>query len=265
MLQSLNCAVDVVGDGVEAVAAAKRQAYDLIFLDCQMPNLDGYGAARQLRQLEADGAIPRNRTAWPSRLPIVALTAHTAPADRQQSFDSGMDDYASKPFALKTLQEVLGRWIRPHAAEDAEPAGGGAAAEPDGPEAGMLQQGSPLNEKTLHELRALGDKTGGGLCARVLRSYLETASKTLTQLHEAAAAHDAASMARAAHDLKSTSQNVGAERLAMLSLRLERVAKADTTKGSDALIAEIDQLFADVKEALEERLANGDAGAEAVA
>ena len=110
MLERLGCEVDVVLDGVEAVEAVQRTRYDLVFLDCQMPRVDGYEAARQIRRLEekgqlgTDGAVKRV-----GHLPLSALTAHTAPGDRELSLESGMDDYVGKPFSLQTLRTVIAK------------------------------------------------------------------------------------------------------------------------------------------------------------
>ena len=83
MLETLKCRVDVVNDGAQAVEAAQREGYDLVFLDCQMPNVDGYEAARQIRRLEQQEQIGSDGSAERiGHLPIVALTAHTAPEDR---------------------------------------------------------------------------------------------------------------------------------------------------------------------------------------
>ncbi len=110
MIEALKCHVDVVMNGVQAVDAVQRQYYDLVFLDCQMPKLDGYEAARQIRHLEQQGQVAEGEADHPGHLPIVALTAHTAATDRARSLESGMDDFVTKPFTLQTLQDVVGKW-----------------------------------------------------------------------------------------------------------------------------------------------------------
>jgi CheY-like chemotaxis protein len=90
--------VDVVGNGLEAVAAAARRPYDLVLMDCQMPEMDGYEATRKLR---AEGA----------RLPIVAMTANALTGDRERCLDAGMDDYLTKPLTAATLDGTLTRWL----------------------------------------------------------------------------------------------------------------------------------------------------------
>lgn len=104
-LQRLGCEVDIATGGQEGVMAATTHAYDLILMDCQMPDVDGYEATRQIRAWE--------RTQRPAlRLPIVALTAHAMQGDREKCEAAGMDDYLSKPFSGQDLLVLLKRWVR---------------------------------------------------------------------------------------------------------------------------------------------------------
>lgn len=101
MLERLGYDVTSVQNGSEAVSAAASCIYDLILMDCQMPEMDGYRAAIEIRRGEEDGR----------RVPIVALTAHAMPGDRERCLDSGMDDYISKPYTLETLDATIRRWL----------------------------------------------------------------------------------------------------------------------------------------------------------
>jgi CheY-like chemotaxis protein len=101
MLQKLGHRVDVAANGLEAVSALRRIAYDLVFMDCQMPEMDGFGATRAIRAGEAG---------TPRRIPIVALTANAMHGDREQCLAAGMDDYIAKPVTKQTLAAALERW-----------------------------------------------------------------------------------------------------------------------------------------------------------
>ncbi|SDG60453.1 PAS domain-containing hybrid sensor histidine kinase/response regulator [Propionivibrio dicarboxylicus] len=90
--------IDKARDGVEAVDAAQEVSYDLIFMDCQMPHMDGYEATRRLRELGVG-------------TPIVAMTAHALSGEREKCLEAGMDDYLSKPLSLDQLKECLARWL----------------------------------------------------------------------------------------------------------------------------------------------------------
>ena len=100
MLERLGCRVDVAGNGLEAIDLSGRLPYDIIFLDCQMPELDGYGAARAIREREAGGP----------RVPIIALTANAMDGDREECLAAGMDDYLSKPVVMASLTSALRRY-----------------------------------------------------------------------------------------------------------------------------------------------------------
>jgi PAS domain S-box-containing protein len=100
MLEGLGCRVDVVGDGREAVAALARATYDIVFMDCQMPDLDGFGATAEIRRAERPD----------ERVPIVAMTANAMEGDRDKCLTAGMDDYVAKPVKREQLEQVLRRW-----------------------------------------------------------------------------------------------------------------------------------------------------------
>jgi two-component system, sensor histidine kinase and response regulator len=101
MLERLGCRVDVAANGVEALAMWERLPYDVVFMDCQMPEMDGLEATRQIRQLEL---IDEGHT------PIVAMTANAMPKDQQDCLAAGMDDYLAKPVKIDQIEAVLVRW-----------------------------------------------------------------------------------------------------------------------------------------------------------
>jgi CheY-like chemotaxis protein/nitrogen-specific signal transduction histidine kinase len=101
VLTKMGFAVDVAGDGLEALEAVNRDSYDIIFMDCQMPGMDGLEATRRIRS----GSSPARTR------PVIAMTAHAMDADRQNCFDAGMDDYLSKPVSLQDLSSVLKRHL----------------------------------------------------------------------------------------------------------------------------------------------------------
>jgi CheY-like chemotaxis protein len=98
MLGKLHCEVTVAANGVEAVAKHAAEDWDLIFMDCQMPELDGFGTTRDIRAREAGG---------PAHLPIIAMTANAMEGDRERCLEAGMDDYIAKPVTNQELKRVL--------------------------------------------------------------------------------------------------------------------------------------------------------------
>jgi CheY-like chemotaxis protein len=116
MLQRLGLDVDVASHGVEAVARGLATRYDAIFMDCQMPEMDGFEATRELRRREAAGR----------RTPILAMTANVMDGDRERCLAAGMDDHLAKPITKEALTAALDRWIgrrEPATANDPAPAG----------------------------------------------------------------------------------------------------------------------------------------------
>ncbi len=106
MLKKLGFAVDLANNGEEGVTMWANGNYDAIFMDCQMPVLDGYSATVRIREQElAQGREPNHR------MPIIALTSNAMPYDRQKCLDSGMDDYLTKPVASSDLGAALNRWL----------------------------------------------------------------------------------------------------------------------------------------------------------
>nr|HOP40754.1 ATP-binding protein [Geobacteraceae bacterium] len=104
ILENLDCLVDVVEEGAAAVESTTNTAYDIIFMDCQMPIVDGYEATKMIRKWEAAAKPGKHH------IPIVALTAHALEGDRELCLEAGMDDYLSKPFNSAQILEMLRKW-----------------------------------------------------------------------------------------------------------------------------------------------------------
>jgi CheY-like chemotaxis protein len=103
LLKKLGCLSEVVSDGSEALQCLRSGTYDLLLLDCQMPVLDGYQTAAQIRRPDSGVLSPT--------IPIVALTANAMRGDREKCLAAGMDDYLSKPVCVEALVTVLNRWL----------------------------------------------------------------------------------------------------------------------------------------------------------
>jgi len=260
MLESLGCSVDIAADGQQALDRIAGTDYDLVLMDCQMPNKDGLEATGELRRREQASAAKR-------RMPIVALTANAMEGDRERCLAAGMDDYLSKPVRREHLEAALGKWLAADPqpagsassdAGDAKRAAGGretpAASRPASPgprAAGPEDEDDPIDMKTLESMRSIGQDGGNDLMARAVHLYLQTSPEQVRELHGAVGRNEAAALNRLAHSLKSSSAMIGALRLAELCRNLEAQARGDSLESAAERVTEIEAEFARVVRALQ--------------
>jgi PAS domain S-box-containing protein len=224
--------VAVAGNGLEALKAHAEHPFDLILMDCHMPEMDGYEATRQIRAREAAAGGPR--------VPIVALTANAMAQDREDCLNAGMDDHLSKPFTRNKLAEMLERWMRRD-----QPAGHDTQAG-----TGPAAQAGLLDAQVLGQLSELQDADDPDLLARVLGLYVTESPRLLDKLRQASSAGNALEMAHAAHTLKASSANVGATLLADLCGQLQEAGEAGQLEQARALLARIEAEHPRVMDAL---------------
>jgi PAS domain S-box-containing protein len=227
LLSQMGYRADVAGNGLEAIQALERQAYDVILMDVQMPEMDGLEATRQICQCWPVGKRPR----------IIAMTANAMQGDREMCLDAGMDDYLSKPIRVSELVTALTR---------------SASIEATGGE--TVSESSVIDSAAYEELFA---STGGdpGFIRELIDTYLADAPDLFAQMRSALAAGDAETFRRAAHSLKSNSASLGALALSAQAKELEMMGKAGTLEGAAAKIAAADVGYARVKVALEQKRA----------
>jgi two-component system, sensor histidine kinase and response regulator len=202
---------DIANNGREALAEMSRNDYDLIFMDCQMPEMDGYQATRAIREQESAGGE--------SRRAIVAMTAGAMREDRDLCLNAGMDDYVAKPLTREVLIAVLERWLHP-ADSDVAPVlsvCGTEANEMPAIAAGNDGIRSPVDPTVLQDLRELVEADFGEL----LNSFLDHTPRLLEELAEAIAEGDPGKQANATHPLKSSAAVFGAKGLATLAEEAE--------------------------------------------
>ena len=224
MLAKLGIPADLASDGREAVEKVQAHAYDLVLMDCQMPVMDGFEATAEIRRLRAGHA---------TRLPIVALTANAMQGDRQKCLEAGMDDFLSKPYTLTQLQMALARWLpaadpiadqRTRAAEEAPAAPAVAPA---------------INLNVLEALREIDPAGGMGLAYEIMRTFLDASGERVEHIEQAIVSGDSTMLSQAAHALKSSAANVGAETLSGLYRELERLGRENRIDEARLLINEV--------------------------
>ncbi len=224
MLAKLGLQVEVAGDGREAVALAQAQTFDIILMDCHMPEMDGYEATAAIRQGANSAA----------RVPIVALTANVMEGNRDKCLAIGMDDFLAKPYKLEQLRTVLGRWLR---AVAETPPRAHTTASARAPEAATA-----VNTAFLDQFRELDPSGGTELIRSILQVYLDTSGDGIDRVERATGEGDAETLRQAAHSLKSSSANVGAEPLSALCKLLEQLGRDGNVGEARSLL---DQLRAE--------------------
>jgi signal transduction histidine kinase/CheY-like chemotaxis protein len=240
MLEELGHRVQVANHGREALDAMARGSYDLVLMDCQMPEMDGFAAAAAIRELE--GRAPSRK-----RVPIIALTANALQGDRENCLAHGMDDYLSKPFTKEALSAIVDRWLDGQSVAAEAPCGVPLHSEGNA----LRADGAVLDPAPLEAIRAIERSGRAGMLRKVISLYLETSPTRLRELREALAQGDGDALRRAAHSLKSSSANLGATQLADLSRELEGLARSGSLVGAEPLLEQAEQEYLRVAIALE--------------
>jgi two-component system, sensor histidine kinase and response regulator len=238
MLTSLGLQTEIANNGLEAVAMAGKPGFDIILMDCQMPVMDGYQAATEIRQ-QTSSVAPR--------LPIVALTANAMEGDRAQCLAAGMDDYLAKPYSRAQLLQVLSRWLALGAGTN------DTAHPPQTSKAGTAL--AAIDRQVLEQLRELDPADGQALVRQILQVYLDTAGGYLAQLERAIAEDDADGLRRAAHSLKSSSANVGAKALSDVFKQMEILGKETNIGAARALLGTASKAYAQATDEIRALLA----------
>jgi two-component system sensor histidine kinase/response regulator len=241
-LEKLGCRVDVAGNGLEAIDMVTRFPYDVVLMDCQMPEMDGYEATAEIRRREKAG----------EHLPIVAVTAHALAGERERCLAAGMDDYLTKPLRTRDLEAMVRTWAGPGAGSAREPSAAGDAARAPVP-------ARPL-EEALQVLARVREMTDDENTAReVVDLFLSGAADGLRELRRGEAVGNAAAVSRAAHKIKGSARNVGAEELARLAERMEQRSDDRGPDGLSGLLREAEAHLERLRGALEQVSGGGEA------
>ena len=269
MLELLQCRVDTAENGREAVAASAATEYALVFMDCQMPEMDGLTATRLIREREvSQGSRVKGRSreedavAAPMtavRVPIVALTAHAMQGDRELCLAAGMDDYLTKPFTLSQLSQVLSRWLPrvkaiqadrvtlPHGAASQPIAGERQACLPKMDALDGWAADSPIvDPAAFAAIRGLQRPGQPSILARVLAEYVEASPDIVAGMRGAVRIRDATALREAAHRLKSSSAQLGAATLADICRELETMSAGQEWNRLDEIVSQLERRFASV-------------------
>ncbi len=280
MVEKLGYRADVVGNGLEAVEVLERIPYDLVLMDCQMPEMDGFEATREIRKREAldvkreaethdevrvkseakEKAISDTLHSSPvtlHRIPIIAMTANAMKGDREKCLEAGMDDFISKPVRIEELDAVLEKWA------PKSPEGEEHEAKTSAEELGVRNQeleekpstdtphSPPLDQAVLDELRSLVGEDDPLFLSNLVNQFLQDIPTHVEAIRQAVEQSNAEALMKTAHAFKGACLNMGAPGLAALCLELEEKGRAEAMEGAENLLPPLQSEVDRVRPALQ--------------
>jgi CheY-like chemotaxis protein/HPt (histidine-containing phosphotransfer) domain-containing protein len=223
LLERLGCRVDTAANGKEAVEMVTSIGYDVVFMDCQMPVMDGYEATREIRAREVGS----------THLPIIAMTAHAMAGAREACLAAGMNDYVSKPVRREAFQRTLEQWI-PAAAR---------RADGDRPPSTELPDTAGIDPEVADAFRELEVEGGHEFTRNLVGNFLTRTRERIAAMESALACEDVAEIQRLAHDVKGSTSILGAISLANICRDLETTAAERSFERAREVLARLEGCF----------------------
>ncbi len=244
-LRNLGLDVTIANNGAEALELLAAQSFGLVFMDCQMPVMDGYEATREIRKREVQTG---------KHIAIVAMTANAMEGDKQKCLAAGMDDYITKPFNPDDLKSIVEQWLP--ISEDAAPVndekeednGHGKDHKTD---EGKVEDNKEVEVSTIIDLEQLRSRFNSAQIDQLVTVFLADCQKNLQLLAPAIAEGDATNIAKLAHAVKGASSMIFAHKLAAAAAAMEAAGKAqkldDISTLHDCLLGEFDRFSSNVE------------------
>jgi CheY-like chemotaxis protein/HPt (histidine-containing phosphotransfer) domain-containing protein len=221
-MEMLGLHADMVANGREALEALAHIDYDMVLMDCQMPEMDGYAATAEIR----------HREGTTKHTPILAMTANAMRGDRERCLMAGMDDYISKPIDAAELFRVLKRWLQQPDKQSANSEGTITSSTAPQTDIGVIERLSLFD----HEFSA-------AMVVRLIDKFVPDTAQRLADLREAVDAADAPAVSRAAHGLKGSYGNIGSQEAAGVCLLLEQDARSGSVLEADGRLRRLEKDF----------------------
>ncbi|MBT1070869.1 hybrid sensor histidine kinase/response regulator [Pelotalea chapellei] len=231
MLNYMGCRTDLVSSGREAVKRICKQTYDIVFMDCNMPDMSGFEATAEIRRMEGE-----NR-----HTVIVALTANAIKGYREKCLAAGMDDYLSKPIRSHDLQAKLQQWVFPNQ----EPTGPETHPQSDAVKGCM--EDDVFDSERLQKLVHMFRKTGKDLVPVVLEPFLKSAEENMPALRAAVACSDFGKLYEKAHHLQGGSKNLGLRKITHICAGLLESASMNCNDGINDLVQSLEMEIPQVR------------------
>ena len=229
ILGKLGYSADAVANGQEAVKALGIIPYNIVLMDCQMPEMDGYEATGEIRN--------PNSKVLDHKVPVIAMTANAMQGDREKCIEAGMDDYLSKPINPQELSDMLEKWIVKQGTSQQEE----TTAQNTESAENVFDKASLLD-------RLMGDKK---LANEILGEFMEDVPRKFIALKEALDNGDAPSVQREAHTLKGASANIGAVALQEVANQIEVAGEAGDLAKAGSITSQLDKQFEVLKKIIQ--------------
>jgi len=239
MLEKLGVQIDLANNGEEAIALLQRNNYHMVFMDCQMPVMDGYEATQCIRDPESpvrDHAIP-----------VVAITANAILGDREECIAAGMDDYISKPIDPVKLHNIVRQWLPEHChktkTKEVSIEHSSSILKPELEPEAVIPTQSP--SEPIFDYAAISERLmhNDDLIRTVLESFLTDTATQIENISSALQDGDAAQIGTMAHAIKGSSANVGGMMLSSQAFKLEQAGKAGDLQLISQSLPELERCF----------------------
>ena len=230
-LERFGCIVTPAGNGLEAVSEFKNTQFDLILMDCQMPDMDGYEATGVIREQEKYQDLVRT--------PIIAFTANAMQGDKEKCLNAGMDDYISKPVSAKSLEDVLGKWL----ADKVEQVSIEEEDDKVKPESAISKVAGKLDLSVFNILKNMF----GEAFREAIENHTNSAKENIKRIEKALETSNVDELERAAHSIKGASAQFGASSLSAVSMMMEQLGKEGKLDEAKAMLAELKVAQADAE------------------
>ncbi|MDD5462848.1 MAG: ATP-binding protein [Methylococcales bacterium] len=238
-LESVGCRVVMANNGLEAVDAMKKKDYDIVFMDCQMPVMDGYQATMEIRRLESEAGANKH-------IPIVALTAHALTGDRAKCLTAGMDEWVTKPFTRQEINEALQKWLPEHLIIPEQ-----LPKSLDNDSLVPSNKPPAIDTHFLQQNFNFNDADDLAFIASLKQAFRQNSDQSLASLRKSIEHNDAEQIRKLAHGLKSISANVGGMQLSALCKTMEQAGQHNQLQGTDVLLAAVELEYARVLSGLD--------------
>ena len=231
IFEKMGYLVDVAGNGLEVLDSMKRQKYDIIFMDVQMPEMDGVEATKRILATYSDETRPK----------IVAMTANAMQGDREKYLGIGMDDYISKPIVIQEIQNCLRKWGTEINEISPVPIDKENIIIPPTESEEKKKEKSLLDPQIIESLKELDENDN--FFQNLVTSFLGNAAKAVLEIKKIAEEKNYEALVQSSHKLKGSSANLGAKKLAEICKEIELKAKTHNLTGIEGMISKLEIIY----------------------